>query len=470
MVYEYNQYVILDKVYQFLIKFDKYAKMDNPKFVIENQVNRILERINNPNDDLSWFNTKATEDMLVELISSWIITEHLDRKIMSQLGYKGIRYRYESLIGECETAEECVNLQENENKLEKVSKTLEKLEDILNPWRWYELLQAEFFYYIKAGLFRRIIPSIYQYNNLMYINLMNEKQIGSKYDVDVINYKRVTQYMFVTECMLNKYLQYSIIKNRGNLQTELLRSAVAMVENIKDDIKSKIVKYSKTAYQYVIVDEVGKKSFPIGQIFTLKKQYEAYYEELKKIEMVLIKDIGENAKHYEVPAPYSHRYAEEYETTGKLVRDVSEKEESELGGDDNNRLQKVRRYICLCNSLGDNLGDANDVLVLRIIYQEIFVNKAKTKRGKTSLTIAKKRMNDETLSVNEEIFLDKKIERGWFREFGVTKEYILFLNIMDAYRGLMMQFFDLPEDSITYKMIRDTFERVISVIQALYEE
>lgn len=465
-----NRKSIIEKVYEELMLYRKYKYMNKAKSNITTQVNSILDRMEDSKDELSWFCERATEGVLVELIVSWILADHDNRNIMHNLKYKGMRYNYTSLIGNVKTAEHYVKSEKIKNELENITLFYTETESLWNPMsKYYELKKILSFCRERITV-EEVIQIMKKTNDSIRENLQSEKKSATVLGIESFNYKRVTQYIAVTELMLIDLLHISIAKKYGEQQYRLLRNCTLFMERVAEEVENQISNLKEKPYQFFVVNEEGKISSPISQAFVLKKQYEAYCDELKKIEEVLEMEIANNKQHFFDHRLIRYKNQRQYTSRRDLILDLKESEK--IGGDDYNKLKKTKKYIDFCNERGEHLGENTNLILLRAVYQEVFMNKTKLpdkNRDFTAATIVEMRMGNEKVENRHEIFVEKKIQRGIFREYRLIEEYIGLNKVNRKYREIMKKIFELPDDISMYNMIRKVFEEVISIVGLMYE-
>lgn len=202
----------------------------------------------------------------------------------------------------------------------------------------------------------------------------------------------------------------------------------------------------------------------------MKQQYKAYAEEATQIEQMLEKDIDSHKTFFENPKPFHYGLAKLYSNKKQLIMDL--KENDMVSGGDYKRLEKAKRYIDWANLKGEAIGDKEDVVLLRIVYREIFMNKAKlldkSRNNLTSYTIVKKCMLGEQVEKRQGIFLDKKILRGRFREYNILLEYKYYNRINQECRRILNKILDLPNDELMYEMIHAVLSEILKIIGKAY--
>ena len=149
------------------------------------------------------------------------------------------------------------------------------------------------------------------------------------------------------------------------------------------------------------------------------------------------------------------------------------KEKETVCKDDYKRLDKARAYIDYESGKGKmNYLDKNNTYILRAIYRELFMNKAKLKdksrRNITASAIVQDLLDGVKVEKRHEIFLNEKIRRGYFRELQLLTEYRYYNEILQKCRELLNKIFLLPNDVLMYSVI--CYDGGIRLIQLIEEQ
>ncbi len=149
------------------------------------------------------------------------------------------------------------------------------------------------------------------------------------------------------------------------------------------------------------------------------------------------------------------------------------KEKETVCEDDYKRLDKARAYIAYESGKGKiNYLDKNNTYILRAIYRELFMNKAKLKdksrRNITASAIVQDLLDGVKVEKRHEIFLNEKIRRGYFRELQLLTEYRYYNEILQKCREVLNKIFLLPNDVLMYSVI--CYDGGIKLIQLIEEQ
>lgn len=435
------------------------------------EANRLKKYLCDEEVALSWFVGKVSEEILVELATTWILTNFEERNILSQLKYKGIRYDYTVLVGELKSAEESVKSEKIKKELEELQNFYKMNDDCWNPKKYLPDIIKK----IKAceGCeYAKLINEIRRINEkeILY-GLYKEKQVAYNVRFESVYSQRIIDYIKVSESILLEILYKILVSSMWFKHSIPLEAILKEVCDFKEKISFHISeKCKKIEYHEIILDEKGNKTSNVAQMFVLYMQYKAYIEETKKIEFVLEKEIRENIDEFLKVNILKHRFVSEYKNRRECILDFEENKMT-LSSSDYDRLDNSRKFIRLCNEKSNGWGDEDSAVFLRIIYRDIFRGKIKLpERKRNSQTIAKAFLNGEKIAKREELFLELIIRRGCFRELRRLNEYIIQNRIMQEYRDIMLMIMHLPTDILCYQMITDVFDEVLRIIRDIYKD
>lgn len=447
----------------------KENRRDDTKFVTETEVERIIEYVKRTGSNLSWFNGKVSEELLTEMIVHWVVTPY-ESKFLSQLFYQGIRYDYEPLIVPFSSVEKEMQSEEIQKQVKKFREKVQIAEPYFDVGTKLSLIMQKIQEY--EGLDFNFIDEIIQINDEdIVLSLIKEKQLATIHGLEMIHSKRIAQYIKIPEIIVSEVLYSIIMKHRSIEQITTLKCILQCMSDVKKSLMQETSHIlNSVKYQELKINEDGKSSSAITQFFVILMQYRAYAEEVKKIDVILEEDIRYKENNFVRPGAFQHLFVDDYLSKWQLIRDLKEKESR--GEYDLQRLEEAKRFIALCNEKNWQLGDANNLVLLRIVYREIFMNKARLpdyNRNNTSMTIARRMLGDEQVENREELFLEKKIQRGFFRETGLLQEYVLFNSILREYREMLLQVVSLPNDLLMYQGLKTILDEVLRIIKVLYE-
>ncbi len=447
-------------------------RSNDSKWIREGEVSRIIEYLTDFNSNLSWFQGKVSEDILVQIIVHWITTPFDDRKLLSKLvDGKGMRYNYVPLIVPFSSAEKEEQRDDINNKMKLLKKQLENSESLFSPdTKLISVMQKIKKH--KGWDYFNLISEIRNINkDEIAALLIKEKQLAKVYGFEMVYFHRIAQYVKVSEIIVTELLYSIVVRFKAQEQLENLKEILKGLEILEKEVVEHTLKINnEVPYKELQINSYYKTVSPVTQAFVIYMQYKAYVEEMKNIENVLIQDINNNVRMFNDPKPFKHIRYTDYENDRQAILDL--KESCKIGTNDYKKLNNTGRYIELMNSKGMQLGFYDDMVLFRIVYREIFMNKVTLSANKnldtTSLTIAEKILNNCDVTTREEIFLEKKIQRGGFRENNILKEYGVFNVILQKYRDIMLCVLSLPSDTLIYKFIENVLDETLKIIQSQY--
>ena len=437
---------------------------------IRTEIERIFKYIQSSSSELSWFQGKVSDDILSNYIADWITKKFTHRNLLSQQNFKGMYYDFTSLIAEHESVEDyCKDSDELNSKVKIYQEQYEKIESFFAPQEMIGTIQRV----IKSNTgfdYSSTLIKLQECSNLILQNLLVEKQLPMYFGLEQLNYVRITEYMKVAEFIIEEILYSIIITFCRNEQEDCLKDILRAEGILDDEMDKEIARWEKESYQIVKINQEGKRASLADQAYVLRQQYKAYAEESTQIEQILEKDIDSHKSFFENPKPFHYGLVKLYSNKKQLIRDL--KENDMVSGGDYKRFEKAKRYIDWANLKGEAIGDKEDVVLLRIVYREIFMNKVKlldkSRNNLTSYTIVEKCMTGEQVEKRQGIFLDKKILRGRFREYNILLEYKYYNRINQKYRRILNKILNLPNDELMYEVIHAVLSEMLKIIGKAY--
>lgn len=274
---------------------------------------------------------------------------------------------------------------------------------------------------------------------------------------------RVASYIKVTEVVIEEVLYSVIIKFAGHNQFKYLKTILQGLAQIDDEMQKIYCEEEKKPVQELIVNQNGKKSTPAMQYLTLRMQYKVYNDEATMIENLLEDDIEKNKDFFLNPRAVKHFWIRQYSDRLPLIKDL--KERASVSSDDYTKLENAIEYI----ERYEGMPNSEYTITLRIIYRELFMNKVKLqdkgRKNHTAATITKKLIGGKEIENREWIFIEKKIQRGTFRELQILSEYKYFNKINQIYRGMMEKIFAFSNDELMYDKITDATIKTLNLIE-----
>ena len=314
--------------------------------------------------------------------------------------------------------------------------------------------------------FGKLIDELKIINDTMLKCFIQEKNYAYMRDAETVNYVRVAQYIEFSELIMSDLLHRIIISYQGMNQLNSLNSILMILGNLKD-ISEKYVSDNTSIFVDLKLDNEGNTESFVTQAFCLYMQYWAYAEEVKQIEELLIEDINANKEHFYSYKPFKYLFLDEYGKNHKsALRDLKEKDT--VNGDDYKKLKQAEDFIRCFYCAGENSKEENKMILLRIVFYEIFSNKARLadkNRNTTSNQLAKLVLKNRCIENRQIIFLEKKIERGFFREAQLIQEYQVYLKICQEYRNMMLLVSFLSDDIKSYEMVHDVLAELLNLVQ-----
>ena len=443
---------------------------------IEIELDRMLSHIKNPESPLHMLVGRVPDDILSEYIATWITAPFESRKLISQLNFKGMRYNHSDLLGKYKFVENSNNstkIEEAERKLLTIYAEREadfdpkRMESVILDLTKQIRMTSNRYEYLMA--FEKLKTCIIE----IEISLMEEKALAVNYNLECVYYRRVSSYIQIVEMMVQELLFSIIVRYRLDKQEERLKNILDELSLCEEYMNKLTESGIELIYQQLVVDQTGKKISPANQALVLWLQYRDYVEEAKQIENLLEEDIENNKDFFLSWKPVRYEMESQYHGKNQLIKDLEEKETISTRGDNYKRLDKTKAYIDYESRKGKiNYLDKNNTYILRVIYRELFRNKAKLKdksrRNITASSIVQDLLDGVKVEKRHEIFLNEKIRRGDFRELQLLTEYRYYNEIVQKCREILNKIFLLPNDVLMYGVI--CYDVGIKLIQLIEEQ
>lgn len=432
---------------------------------IKVEINRMVNHIQNQDSPLNMYVGRVEDEILAKYISELITTPFKDRKFISKLGFKGMRYDYTDLLGKPDSAEKYTDSDEAEENKKRVLELYSQIDMFFDQ----EKIMDTILYLIEqikennesaVDAFEGIKECIC----LVNMQLKGEKILAACNDMESVYSVRVSSYAKLTESMVMEILYRISTKfSRYSQSKGWLKYILLGITQINDEVQKVYEKEIKKPFQELIINQEGKKSTPARDYITLGAQYKAYDNEATMIENLLESDIERNKEFFLNPRMVKYSQIQKYLDDLPLIKDL--KEGKNVCEDDYKMLEKAKKV----SSHLEKINNSDSTIMLRIIYRELFMNKVKLqdkgRKNYTANTIAKKIISGKEIEKREWIFIEKKIQRGAFRECQILSEYKYFNKINQIYRGMMVKIFAFSNDVRMYDEIRNIAIRVLNLME-----
>ncbi len=429
---------------------------------LKKEVEHYLKYVRNADHPLSYFNGRMSDDDLAKYICQLATTDFGkgNRKLIYNLNKKGMKFDFTHLPAKVESASSFNLSPELENKLIEVENDLDGKSIYYNPKiREKDIIELIQSYRHKD--YRNLVWDLIYENDLMFNALIEEKERAVKFGLDSVYYIRILQYIEFSYVMVAEFLFY-IITSYFDVGR---KASLQKVINYMDNIFPLKHKKDSASYQKIVVNENGDTVSPAPVAFRLWLGIKQLFDEENQIEKVLEDDMGKNKEFFLLPKTFLHYRVSEYETERKLILDLIGK--NCVHDVDYIKLKEAKEFIKRWGEKDGSLGNDDDIYLLYMVFREIFVNKAKLpdkEKNLTSLVIARTflEQGEESLRGWDEVFINKKFQRGRFWVLGLQEEYYLYNRIMQKYRKALLDVFDTLNDIECYIQIHDIGESIIS--------
>lgn len=424
---------------------------------LKKEVERYFDYIKNPEHPLSYFNGRMSDNDLAKYICQLATTDFGagNRELVCNLSKKGMKYDFTHLPAKVESASHFDLSPEINDKL------IELKDAYYNP----KSREENIIKMIKAYRYKNykdLILALRKENDLVLQVLIEEKEKVVEVGADSVYYLRISQYMDFSYVMLSEFLLYMIISCYGLEQKECL---LEIIKYMDDNFPLPCMKENTASHQKVVINKNGDTVSPAPQAFGLRIGKKQIWDEEEQIERVLEDDMRKNEEFFKPPKHFLHNKISEYETNRKLIIDLIGK--NQVHNDDYVKLEEAKEFIELWGMIDGTLGNEEDIYLLYMVFREIFINKARLpdkEKNLTALTIARRFLvGDDELRRWDEVFINKKLQRGRFWILGLQDEYFLYNKILQKYRKTLLEVFDILNDISSYLLIHEIGESILSI-------
>lgn len=450
------------------------------------QVDTMLKHIYDEDSLFNWMELeKLPEREIADFIITFISRKSVNRLLYTNLEYKMLRYDYCDLIVEDVFtqnekkwfAEGWFGDQEDEEDVMKYKFDFDNKYNYLKiketiPLVWEAVWEA------KPGEYNQMLRRLCDHIRFVIEEIKYEQNLFLQMGIDFYVYFYLDELNEVLETIARTtLLKFVILNNNITDKSDVLIKLKKNIDCLENDINKAI---KKNEYEQRQVFEVLKyeKKLSISSISASFSQFlfrRALYGEQEWIFQILKKEIEDaeysipKNEYYTEPDSEDEEKVQAYITEGQRVPDFKEK------------LNTARQLIEMAKETQKKhffikQFEFHQVLLLKIVFRELFM-KSKAYRDKGAYTIVKDLLffgyksdkNFEENNVAEYLvkellskeplprvylmYLDARLERGFFRELGMLNEYQLFNEILIRYRSLLLKIYRVFESDLRYKLI-----------------
>lgn len=437
---------------------------------INRRVKRILDYIDNEDHMLHMFRGRIPNEHIAYFVYNMVMDENIRRKHLlsdSRKETNGMKANYKVINLMAESFENYNMPTEMKKKYKKIC-SMENLCDYKESENYY--YSDESVRFIR-DLIKRFLPEnklffLYKWkyqNETLLKNL--EKNIDNgvdEWENELLRKSRVASYMKFLYIMFSESLYSIIIDFHGGYRKGDLDEICRKIDIYKNDvcgiIKSRKDVESADFYNMTPLENI--LNLKLCQIWDMERKIE--YE----LEKDMKKKIEEGDDCFKELNSFSHQFVSEYEGhRRKLLLELNHGKGTSMP--DYEKMEKAINFANLWSMINGKLGNTDDVRLIYIIYHEIIDNNARIGNGLIAKTIVGKLTIDRQIEISEEIFINKKIQRGFFWLLGLQEEYHIYNNIMEICREVLLDVWNIPDDIDRYIMLNDIGIKVEDILMRI---
>lgn len=446
------------------------------------QLQRIIDRIFNPNSKFHYFVDKVSDEVLLDIVFAYAlnITNPKERNIKSGVDkYKGMRYNLGFFsLGNLSTpfneiAEKYkIFLSTHKEKYTDLQEFYNEYDSKINPLTYLDLFEkniSKISYYGVSPVINGIINAI----NDIYNNLFFEKEQARKKGLYSAYYLRCSQFYQFSLGIIYDIIFFLFTTNHLTEQKNKSLDEIYFTLNDWLDSLTKLWnQYFKVRpFEEILLsdedEDEDRRINGITQTFALYLQCSAANEEMKIIQDTLIEDMENHKDFFHMQNPMKHQKINEYTSRADFIKDIKQSSKK-ISKNDYKKLDTAIDVIKKMNleGLADENKVCNDAYLVKLVYRHFLLHKVKIKRkrSKNSFTIIQDWIDYNQIENTDYLFLESILLRGKFCEAGKANQYYNFCQIIQKSSNYLLNVWDLSNDVDMYNFIYNFLKSFLHII------
>ena len=319
---------------------------------------------------------------------------------------------------------------------------------------------------MQTSDFLTVIQAVRQEVDYVYEQIAFEKGLYRTIGLKQIAYSYQDQYIILIDTLL-RFLFLSLVFNTPASRD--WSSFGDTIQNYISDLKTRASSILKAEEDVLLRKRLDSPRDSLLEYVTTRfAQYHAmqgFWHEAEQIFAIIEKETVLHSADFSSVQKPIEAFSRDEVKPRKLISELS----------DGVSIDKVTQKIAETDQLmefaaknGNMWCNKNDIRMLKGVFQEVFLRKL-TYRRKQSMTIAR-----ELLAAPEYVeqthlhFLDCKILRGLFREYGHLDKYEAYSSFSHDLRDLLLQSYRALDDRVAYALLNDIAVQMITWFTPLF--
>lgn len=331
----------------------------------------------------------------------------------------------------------------------------------------------------KNKIDKKAIIYVTRRSNDIWEEIQEEAGLGKMLGIEVHNPDYLEAYIDFAECVVNEVLIFYILLNdKFDDKKETLDFIWEQMNKITDEAVDEIIKQHKKVwkklYKKCNIRKGNLDNFTEYLVSYLERK--SFYEEKDKIQMLLLEEMKENEEIFH----YSPRIEREIERTNYTPDKL---QEYILCGDNaagyKIKIEETKKIMKLVRDYGNQWIDENNLQDIRVVYRELFISKCRYNK-KQGMRVVRDLMKKEKQKIkdlrnNQERwigyieFLDMKIKRGYFCEWGILDWYADYYKIAAKFRKQLLKVYWAVDDTTAYQLVNRILYDFLDIVYYLDE-
>lgn len=367
--------------------------------------------------------------------------------ILNNLNYKGYRYNYFNLVSHTQRYEEAKDSLRKEEYPSGfgVLSIQEMAKPIYKRWETDESASDKIDY------------TLFQLKDIVKVILMeHEFYLEKREDITYPIYNEDFMSIIVT---VAKSIIYKMIILNDNVKDkkgklEFIYESLAESENY---VKECVVRLQES-YKKRRLDERGSEedcgADVISMCFALYMQRKSLCDERMKI-LSALKNNPPNIELMKLE-----------KLNSKKIKDYSSQKLRKMFHAENvnrfaEKLDMVRKFIRCIESNEDKI---DDIQIIQVVFTAIYHGEKSWQKNQMS-TLVKKRILGEEISIPHRLFIEMKLNQMRFLQWGVDKEFYVFMEIIDRLRRILFMTYDAWDYVDALKLLYKVEEQFLNVFK-----
>lgn len=444
MDYSVVKSLVIDKLWKNKKWGDEYRS-----FVI--QIENVIRHIQDENSPFRLLPTDImTEDEMISFICHVMSIKRNNRELLNNIKQPGLKRQLSDFIIDTTDIKSSRRLQNEFPTLGNI-----EIKEVVADVKI--LLRMDWI--CKRDNLKNNIAKLTRMSEQIRFELERECGLAKMLGVGVHNPRYMEEYIDVVEAAISEIIVFGILL--GSTIRDKRRILDFIWEQINRITDQAIQDYAKNEIE--VIKKVRDKHIDYKDITDFTEYLALYmarqslYDEIDKINDILVLENDKNPSIF----AYHQRVDDQHSLMDKIL--LGEKCPTYK-----QKMYETYKIIKKARSSGNDWVSQNSVVDLRVVFREVFISKSKHDK-RQAMRIARAILSGEAITQSQILFLDAKIMRGYFCEWGILEWYSDYIRIMQKIRQQLLLQYKCFDDSVSYKAIDRIFYDFCDIVYH-YEE